>query len=143
MKSLAIGIAMLLTASMAQAEMDCTKGNPWRLPLPPSGWGEMQAAIKVDGKAQVVLICNCTADVAGKTTGVWIRATPDSAEAARLAAKPAQARPRALPADARSGPGGTYPYYLPGKSCAFVGTATVILAPADAVESYGWFQAQP
>ena len=137
MKSLAIGIASLLVTSFARADMDCSKGTPWRLPLPPSGWSTVESPIKLEGKAgQTILICNCTADAAGKTTGVWVRAsseiTPDNLPARR------QAAPKS------GSPGGTHGYYLPVKSCTLASSATIILAPFDSsVETWGWFQAQP
>jgi hypothetical protein len=147
MKRTAImGIATTFLAPAALAAMDCAKGNPWRLPLPPPGWSTVEAPIKVDGApGQMVLICNCTAPVEGKTTGVWVRAslsTEFTRNAVRLKAAdaPKDGAGDGGKKDGATGGGGTTPYYLPGQSCVSAGTATIVLAPVDRVETWGYFQ---
>ena len=142
MKTLALAIATLLIGSPALAgpaesiKDVCAKGNVWRLPLPPPGWDTIEAPIKVDGKAgDMVRICNCTPDVAGKTTGVWVRAY--SSDAAIEQAKKALKITAAPKDKAQSG---VTPYYLPNLSCLRAGTPTIILAPVDKVETWGTFE---
>ena len=130
-----LGITLGLASAAAYADMDCNKGLPWRLPLAPPGFDTVESSIKIEGnKGQLIAVCNCTADVAGKNTGVWVRASSEI-NATRSSSPPRNPR-------AAAG-GGTNAYYLPAKSCTFVGSSTVILGPTDAVETWGYFQVQP
>ena len=141
MRTTATAFASALFAFAAHAaDMECSKGTPWRLPLPPPPWKHMESPIKIDGKAeQLVLICNCTADMSGRNTGVWVRAYSETTPSSML---PSAAQRRVSRTDAPTGD--TQGYYLPGRSCVLAGTATIILAPVDdKVESWGWFQLQP
>lgn len=139
MRASALAIAALAISIPAWAgpvddaiKQSCSKGDVWRLPLPPPGWPTIEVPIKVDGKpAEMVRICNCTPDVAGKTTGVWVRTYPSDAAVAHT-----KQLLNLKDAKPQSG-GGVIPYYLPNLACIRVGTATIILAPVDKVETWG------
>ena len=141
MKTIAVAISIFAT-SLAHADMDCSKGTPWRLPLPIPPLKHMEAPIKVDGTAgRLVMICNCTADASGRNTGVWLRAYSESSAVTSSSTK--SGRRLDTPPDPPAA-GDTQGYYLPGRSCVLAGTATIILAPVDdKVESSGWFALQP
>ena len=112
----------------------CDSGDAWRLPYPPPpGWPTVEAPIKVNGKpGDMVLICNCTDPVAGKVTGVWVRTySTDEALQARTTLSGAKPPKTAKASD------DVVPYYLPGQSCMRSGAATIILGPADKVETWG------
>lgn len=109
----------------------CDKGMAWHLPLPQGTWTDMEAAVKVEGAAQLVAVCNCTPDAAGKNTGVWIDSSAAKETLARMGMK-AASRGRA-----QSNASGTTPYYLPGQSCAVVGSATIVLRHGDALDQWG------
>ena len=143
MKIAVLAAAPILAVSLAHAaEMDCNKGTPWRLPVATPPLKHMEAPIKIDGKALMVMICNCTADAAGKNTGVWLRAYSESASPSSFSTIQATRKMAPLPEAPASGD--TQGYYLPGRSCVLAGTATIILAPVDdKVESWGWFAPQP
>ena len=141
MRTIAFAVPML-AVSLAHADMDCGKGTPWRLPVATPPLKHMEAPIKIDGQAQqMVMICNCTADVAGRNAGVWLRAYSESTSPSSLSAS--TQRRIAAPPDPPAA-GDTQGYYLPARSCVLAGTATIILAPVDDnVESWGWFALQP
>jgi hypothetical protein len=115
----------------------CEKGNPWRMPVPTAvDLKEMETPIKLygtDGKA--VLICNCTADRAGKNTGVDVESDDFSERAAAFKAR------RGVPqATGASKP--RFVHYLPSGSCTTAASGTVALKPGDkTVETWGTFEA--
>src|SRR6185436_16158317 len=143
----AAALALAGVAPLAYAGLDdvlkkaCDAGYPWRLTPTPQGFSTNEAPIKLNGIAgRMVTICNCTADVAGKNTGVWVRASMSEdtrkvvSEVTKLPMKPTDIEP---------GPA-NWPYYLPGKSCVAAGSITVILGPVDnAVETWGTWVIDP
>ena len=144
---LCAGVLLALAGAAVAASVDetlnkaCAAGHPWRLGPPPPKYTTTEVAIKLNGAAgRMVTICNCTADVAGKNTGVWVRASMSTDTLKEMAAT--------HKVDVRGGelePGpGTWPYYLPNKSCTHAGAVTVMLAPADkTVETWGTSLLEP
>jgi hypothetical protein len=133
------------TGAAAQANPDhdklvkaaCGKGNPWRMPLPAGGLKNMEAPVKLygaDGKS--MLVCNCTADLQGKATGVWVE-SDDFSERAAVEVKRAPAGRGAVGSGKPR-----FAHYLPGGSCTVAASGTVALKPADtALETWGTFDA--
>ena len=129
----------LAFAASSQAAVDdllktaCSTGKPWRLPQGAEKFTP-EITVKLDGALnRMVLICNCTADVAGKNTGIYAQAL----EVVKEKASWKRAQGTARPPGPEPGPP-NWPYYLPGRACMYAGTATVKLVPADkSVETWG------
>jgi hypothetical protein len=116
----------------------CEKGYPWRMPVPSTmGLPEMETPIKLYGTdGKMMLICNCTTDVPGKNTGVWVES--DDFSERPLVRRNATAKPRVKgdPPVGSSNP--RFAHLLPGGSCTAAGSGTEALKPGDkTAETWG------
>lgn len=137
--TLLVVAAPLFAAPPSEVIKDvCSKGNVWRLPLPPPKWSTVETPIKVDGKPEDALrICNCTPDIDGKNMGVWLRAYR-SDESFTQSRKATDAKQETDPS--KDGAGGAVPYYLPNLSCVRASSPTIVLGPTDKVETWGTWE---
>ena len=145
-----VSAALLLFAAEGYAAYEdlikkaCGQGLPWRLPKPTGGLSTVEAPIKLDGTAgQMLTVCNCTADAAGKTAAVWVRSSASSGIGTMRSAGKPKAAPKpdgGKAAASKGGEGGTVAHLLPPGSCIWAGSPTIVLAPVDTdFESWGTF----